>query len=412
MPGFDPRGSRFYFQLYSQEAKRFAADTDADIKIRRLTSQEGWDSLEILYRKGDTEAHTDYEFLEWGEVIKDYWENSAVRLFLNIGRMYARIACDGSASRIFQKSVDSFLSCIFPGVYWTACPLVLLIVSMAAFWLATHAFPLWGAVVLGIASFGFGLLVCERAARKLGIPWLMRTCLFLFRLGEKPLPAKLERQLDRMSARIEEAIRSNKPDEIILVGHSVGAIIATLALSRISKTLEIPQNFKFVTLGQCLPYITLLVHGGFLIEALQSLEHRSDLLWLDGTIRIDPLCFFMVNPFTACFDPASQKMHPMAGSGRQKRNLNCSTDPNEIGKCRLFQFKVPLHRMLNPKNYLKIRFNFLQIHFQYLRHHDFLEFFSYHQMTAGGGIVNEHNFVIAPAAKKNPKQPAKESSRE
>jgi pimeloyl-ACP methyl ester carboxylesterase len=148
-----------------------------------------------------------------------------------------------------------------------------------------------------------------------------------------------------------------------VVGHSVGSMVAVGVAARIAERLpaERRRDVTLVTLGQCIPLLSLLP-GAFRFRAdLKALADARELPWLDMNARADSLCFAQANPVEVSGVAA-------AGGGQGVRPLQQVVRP---------------FRMFAPADYARLRRNKLRLHFQYLMASALLNEYDYFRMTAG-----------------------------
>jgi len=147
---------------------------------------------------------------------------------------------------------------------------------------------------------------------------------------------------------------------VILIGHSVGSILAVSVLARVlGKSAEnrIP-NMTFVTLGQCIPLISLIPGAASFRLDLKTLAEYPDVPWLDMAARADALCFSQVNPVEfSGIDSPGVKWPKM-------------------------QVVRPF-KMFSPEKYKRLKRNKLRLHFQYLMSSELQTDYDYFLMTAG-----------------------------
>src|SRR5688500_12069821 len=106
----------------------------------------------------------------------------------------------------------------------------------------------------------------------------------------------------RFAERIAAYVESSDDDEIIVVGHSVGANVAVSVLAKAlahKADLFRGRPVALLTLGGSIPLQALLPWSeGFRAE-LAALAADPDLFWVDVTARQDVASFAEHNPVTA-----------------------------------------------------------------------------------------------------------------
>jgi pimeloyl-ACP methyl ester carboxylesterase len=135
-----------------------------------------------------------------------------------------------------------------------------------------------------------------------GGTWLLRICDFLWQLGRADMPALERRRADW----VEQIIHRQQIDpveEVILVGHSVGALLAVSTAEALLadprwQAVQAGRRTGLVTLGACYAGLTLRRGAGAqqFRQALVALCNAQGLDWLDVTARIDPMCVDQAHP--------------------------------------------------------------------------------------------------------------------
>jgi pimeloyl-ACP methyl ester carboxylesterase len=112
----------------------------------------------------------------------------------------------------------------------------------------------------------------------------MRSYAFTARQAHDEVP-EIETRLDNFAQQIIARVQQNRDDEIIIVGHSSGAMMAVSALARAielyPKLFEHPAKIGLLTLGQCLPMLGLLPRATTFRSELATLATQRELLWVD-----------------------------------------------------------------------------------------------------------------------------------
>ena len=361
LSGFDPRGAAFYHRLYREEAGKQARHWDARIevgpRIRRGPHRHAW-TVQADWQ-GES-VSTDYHFLAWDDIVRRHWEPRLFRLFIACVAGYAGYIASGAFSRVRRGFRGPFISAVYP-VFYVAMLLALATLGAAgAGWLA------WGlgaghALTAALAVLAAGVIgwAGMRLGNRIGVFWLLRTYLFVSlwgRRGSEPL--------ERRVADFAEAIRRDQEeapcDEVLLIGHSVGAIVAVALAARLARVLPAGQrgNFTLLTLGHCIPLISLMPTAAAIRRDLRTLAQAEDLRWLDMTARADALCFSQANPL---------EVSGIAAPGRP------------------IALVVRPFRMFDARTYARLKRNKLRLHFQYLMASDLPNEYDYFRMTAGPG---------------------------
>jgi hypothetical protein len=370
--GFDPRGARFYHGIYSRESQLQAREKPLAVSVgarSRLTPRFSNWAVEGESESGG--VRTDYEFLGWDDLVRQNWTDGPARLFGQSLPVYLNYLLRGGFRKVRRLSSSAFFSGALPPVY-------LLLLSCLAFFLFRAAFH-WTADASGSAIFGgavglaaaFGLWRAGlRWAERLGLLWLLRTYGFLYRWRMGGIP-EVDRRVEEMAERVLECALHDPVDETIVVGHSVGTVLAVLVLARVVEklkaraSLEMLSKIQLLTLGHCIPLVLFFPNAGSLKDALAVLAGRENLRWTDVSAKADPLCFFHT-------DPVSVAGVELPGGTRPRLTV-----------ARFF-------KMFPREVYRRMRFNKMRLHFQYLMASPIPSAYDYFAMTAGPGRLHEH----------------------
>src|SRR5215217_4959339 len=79
LSGFDPRGARFYHQLYAEQAEAFSATTGARIEIGKRRRAQSHSTAWTIEDK-HAGSQTEYEFLGWDDVVRAHWVKNPLAL--------------------------------------------------------------------------------------------------------------------------------------------------------------------------------------------------------------------------------------------------------------------------------------------------------------------------------------------
>ena len=284
--GYDPRGARHYYNLYKQEAEKESQKKGLSIDVsERTRSGENIQSCRITYRKGEGdepfETVTDYYFLEWDDLIRKNWKTSVLSVFMDLW-FYMRIYMfTGLIVKFGRLSPYQMIAAFYPVFYL----------------LGTLLFALWGASYLyGFASdYGYGLLGFAAGAvliwgmikasvmlgNSLAVFWLLRIYVFSARYALEEMP-ELSKRIDSFAekiARTLERVEEDQVDELLIVSHSVGTIIAIPVLAEALRRSKIPEallkRVSLMSLGECIALVSFLKKAADFKTAMRRLASIS-----------------------------------------------------------------------------------------------------------------------------------------
>ena len=358
--GFDPRGAGHYHRLYREEAQKQSCHNKARLQIgpreRRNEFVSAWRVAGAW--NGET-ASTDYQFMHWDDLVRANWQRSPWLLWVKGLWPYVQLLTCGAWVRIRSVAKPVATSGAFP------MALLLLFLLLACFGAVGTGFAAffigwgWPAVIMSGAIVAMlvlwaGALVSE----KMGGHWLLRTFLFVYRWGQGD-QQDLDWRLDEFCRHIIEEQRCNPVDEVLLVGHSIGTMLAVDVAARFSKQYPTDcTGVKLLTLGQCIPVLSFIPKAAEFRNALEVLATAKTIPWTDVTIPPDPLCFYRLDPV----------------------KLSGLSDPCHRGP-RLAVARV--FRMFSEQTYSKLRWNKLRLHFQYIMASELSADYDYFLTTAG-----------------------------
>ena len=328
--GFDPRGARHYHAILAQEIAR---EPHIALTPRRA---EGPD---VAWSLTTPDCACDEVFLPWDDIVRRHWVRAPLavwvrgmvaywgfiaRLDWRIGRHFAR----GSLGAFYAPGVAMFALMPLVGVLGAA-----LVGRVAAPWLAGLAGA--GAMALLVA----GLLALWR----LHGFWMLRFAIFNDAWLRGRVGEELDERLDRFAETVTRALAAQE-DEVLLVTHSNGSILAMPLLDRLLARHggRLPERFALVTLGGSIPLVGARRDAGALRLMFDRIA-QAHVPWLDLCSPTDGACLPRLDPFVGRARPAP--------SGFNRLN--------------------PLwYRYCAPGAYRARRRNKYQVHFDYLRRMD------------------------------------------
>lgn len=373
--GFDPRGPGPYHAMFVEEADRAAAVGGVAVEVgpRR---RGGEITAEWSVQAGDVSA--DYAFLRWDDRVRARWSKQEMVLLAQVaswtGR-WGRLGYFALARRQARALWFAMISVpIAIVLYMISALVVVSVLGFAAGW-AVHAvgLPFWVGAIPAVGSLFLAPAVWRRLEDKLNICWLSRC--FTYMQGRAVGPAEDLVSRDQAFADlIRQAAADKAYDEVLVVGHSLGALHAISALSRAlaaDRTLGQDGRLAFMTLGQPVAIFTAQPEVEAFRRDLETFAAATQIPWLDVTSPSDPA--------SACaLDPFRDVSPPPAG--------------------RFLQRSPRFHLFLSPDRFRAIRRDPISFHFQYLRAPDKPGGFDYFAFVAGPERMMEHPWVKAAMA--------------
>lgn len=359
--GFDPRGPAHYHTLYGEQAKLHAPLNGLDLTIgkRRRVGK-----LANAWTVTSKDCETEYEFLRWDDIIRNRWPKNEWQLLKSAVPVYWVFFKANLIGRLLKIAWPSALTVSYPIIAFLGLLLIGALLAVAAVVLPVgFGWRWWVGVLPGTAIFAGIIFLGRWLDERFRSFWLLRVygAMQPWAYGKMP---DLDERIREFADHMAERIRGSDADEILLVGHSVGTILTVpLVVELLKRVPELGVSgpaFGLVSLGNCLPLVSLLPGSGQLREDLQSVATAPGVRWLDFSARRDGASVTMVDPLK------------VSGISRPK---GIPVRPQ--------QFPVRIVRMFPPEVYAVIKKDIFRIHFQYIMAGELLTDYDFFAITAG-----------------------------
>jgi len=348
--GFDPRGVAAYHRMYSEESQKQAALSGVSVQVGQRKREGALASTWRVERTVDGgTVETTFEFMHWDDITRGHWHAGYARLYgLAVKTYWYWIVSSDFLAKVFRISGWNFVTGIAPAVALFVLPALALLAGWAGYYFVQSASPEtgWLPALSGAAGFAVVIGLGYWLDRKLSLGWLLRTYAFVLEYSRGKVP-KLEERMDRFAERIVRYVEAADDDEILVVGHSLGANVAVSALAR---ALAInPLLFRqyrpvgLLTLGGSIPLQGMLPWARLFREELAQLAANGDLAWVDITAPQDIASFALLNPVT------------VSGVGMDEK---APQRPQVVS--------ARFRELLSPETYDAATWNVFRMHFQYL----------------------------------------------
>lgn len=359
--GFDPRGSRFYHRLFREESKKSELISGGKISTgKRKVIDDVVTQWQVDSVWNGESYKTDYRIMTWDDVMKHYWISALWMLILKSIPMYF----NHIKIRLFPKFKKAgngpYICSIYPLLFSFASLLLIALFGFITYFLTFSLFKqMWLAIAASASVMYFFVKYATRLGEKLSVWWILQTYFFISRWAEKPLP-ELDEKMRAFAEKIIHDQAESPVDEIILVGHCVGSMLAVQVMANIVGLQHdgLKGKLSVMTMGQCIPYLSYAPTATHYRKVLQTFANNQHYPWFDMGARADPLCFQQVNPAIA-----------------EGINLDNEKVPN--------RFVIKPYEMFEAEKYKALKQNKLRIHFQYLMAADIKTDFDYFEIVTG-----------------------------
>jgi len=350
LSGFDPRGARFYHQLFAEQAEGYNRVADRQVSVGKRR-REPPHSTAWTIRDESQDSETDYVFLGWDDVVRSHWVKNPLALLKRSVAAYWNFTrlLDWPIVRTFPFGVK--FAFYYPGVTTILLPILFGILL----WLPFGALLGWRWGLLAAALIG--LAVAMFVVKKIQGFWLLRFIIFNDTLAGERLPPDVDARMDEFSDQIHASLDEDW-DEILFVTHSNGSIMAVPIMARLLAMNggRMPPHFALMTLGSCIPLIGCRRDSKRFHAQLEDVA-KGDFIWLDVGSITDGACIALIDPCGSCVTDERPTLHILS--------------PRWFKYC-------------DPATYDARRRNKYEVHFEYLRTFDRISPLDYIGVTSGG----------------------------
>ncbi|HEV7291547.1 MAG TPA: hypothetical protein VGN79_04440 [Devosia sp.] len=332
--GFDARGARYYHHLLDEQLASHAAKTGERITVSPRTHgsrmRDDW-----AVENATAGVSTAFTFLRWDDLVRVAWVRNPLTLAWRTLWAYLQMLGQLDFARLRPMGRGQLVTFLYPLLLAVVLPAV---IALAAFGLLVSFVSVTMAAALAVA---IGLAGAVPLLRRVHAPWLIR--FYIFNAGiAKGWPAALDARLDDFVDAIASEVDGY--DEVLLVTHSNGSILAMPVMDRLLARWQgvAPAGFALVTLGQCIPLLACRRDAALFRDTLGRVA-QGDFRWIDIGSPPDGAAYHGVNPLLIHADTARPRVELISP------------------RFHLFYDPATYHRGLRNK---------FEIHFDYLRSGD------------------------------------------
>lgn len=297
---------------------------------------------------------TEYRIFWWGDIITpDFTMPNWRRLLVGFAAFFDFLF-SGTIIAYFRTNWRYALFFFYPYLFLTG-------LGAGAFYLAWWALggrlpaaPLFAALF----AVGSVLAVLYLPARPLYLGYLLGDWSFARDLVRRLRPA-LDRRLDGFARELVEHVRTSDADEIVLVGHSLGAV---QVVDIVARALGLDPGFArgkavaILTIGSSLLKIGLHPAARELRAAVRAVAEEPGIFWIEYQALTDVINFYKSNPVTDLGLPPAEK--PVVRI-------------------------VRIRHMLSEETYKSIRRDFFRVHRQFVMGNERRYSYDYYMICCG-----------------------------
>jgi hypothetical protein len=362
IPGFDPLQTRRYRQFYRKEGPQQAAISGYGLEVGAKPAgiAHGWS---VAAQIDGEEVRSEVEVLVWADIIGSSMRRTIPATYAQMLRTAWIYVVSGALFRLGRLRKGPTLAALYPVVMLT---LQAVLAGLAGWGIGLgFAALLPGALGIGLgllagAALGWTLLrLFQRADHRFLAYYLMHDYAFSARHWGA-YPPRLDRRMAEFGTRIRAALAEEGVDEVLVVGHSSGAILGVTILADLLRA-GLPERgavLSFLTLGQVVPMVSFLPEAKRLRADLAYLSAQDAVTWVDVTAPGDGCAFALCDPVAVTGVAPEGKRWPLV--------LSCA-----------------FTQTFSPERWRAMRFRWFRLHFQYMCAFDRPGDYDYFRITAG-----------------------------
>ncbi len=361
--GYDPIDAGAQYRRFARQMDVFRRTWSVAPTLSDSEQPSGQPSVRwtVETRAANWQVEAIHEVLLWDDIVRgDFTRSLAVRLF-NAARAYLDFVATGTMFRYIvanQRYAGFFLF-----------PVLSLALFAAAAWVCARlATELLGLAGVGAAAVGLalGLAVFAGLLRWPGRRWRVQQLLddwifaWDYLYGRRP---DVDARLDRFAEMLIARSRETAADEIVVVGHSLGAMLVLDMLVRaLARDPDLGRRGAAVcvlTVGATIPKFALHPRAQGIRQKIARIAAEPSIAWTEYQSRDDTISFYK-------FDPVS---------------LRRIADDRLDGKPVIR--RVQIHDMLLPETFASCRRNVLRLHYRSVMANDRRAPYDYLLMVCG-----------------------------
>ena len=338
-PGFEPttalaqldrlkHGAQKTGEIWGFKFDRANADHEADANFavsESTTTGANWETKTRLIQ------------FSWNDIIADY-ENASYpgNLITNLPK-YLMFFIDGSVMKYLKASKRYFGFTIYP----------ILFVGIFAWisWMLASYLG-FGVILTSLVALAILLIIFRWPGDRFYLNLSVNDWAFARDMVNEANP-RIEARYVEFSDIIAREIGSDEYDEILIVGHSFGAVWAATALAKAleaNNKLLSEKPVVFLALGSSIPKIGLVKNAQFMRDNLARIMAEKNLFWHEIQTKVDIIAFYKSDPF-------------------EQMGITNMVAPYLIDR-------VNYKDAMEPKRYKKMKRSFYTTHRQYILYQD------------------------------------------
>ena len=360
--GYDPMDAAAQYRRFARQLDVFRRTWNVEATVSPLESNEPWRAWWTARMRGaNWQVEAVHQPLLWDDIVRgDFTRALPLRLF-KAARAYFDLVVTGTMFRYVVANQRYAIFFLFP--------IFSVVLFAVAGWLFARQLTAFlglegiGAVALGLLA---GIVVFLALMRWPGRRWRVEQllddwiCAYEYIHGRRPdIDARVDLFAETLLTRAREAAL----DEIVLVGHSLGAMlvldVVVRALARDADFGKRGAKICVLTVGATIPKFALHPRAHAIRRKIAGVVAEPSIAWTEYQSRADTISFYK-------FDPVS---------------LRHIADDRLDGKPVIR--RVQIHDMLLPETFARCRTHVLRLHYRSVMANDRRAPYDYFMMVCG-----------------------------
>jgi hypothetical protein len=341
--GYDPSDTGAQHRRFRRELAGFATTWKVAASASDVTQNADVVAWTATTRGPNWTVETTFEPLVWHDIVRADLAAPALPRLAAAAAAFADFIRSGTFGRYFAARSRYAYFFLVPFV-----DVVLFAVAGALAGWALSGLALGGiaraAVAIAIAIALFWLLM-RWPGRRWRVEQGLADWIFArdYMRGRRP---DIEARIDRFAERLVACVRAGTADEIVLVGHSLGA---TVVVDLVTRALALDPDLArrgpalaVLTIGATIPKIALHPDGARLRGCAEKVAREADIFWVEYQARDDAISFYKFHPVMLReIAPAGDASPPLVR-------------------------RVQFHEMMTPADFRRHRLDFMRLHYQFV----------------------------------------------
>jgi pimeloyl-ACP methyl ester carboxylesterase len=343
--GYDPRGAEAYHHLFQRSCDRFRKAWSVELTLDPFEiDSDDFAHWSLTTRSVGWQVATRYDFLRLERHIRAAMKGPAVRQIVRgVGWLIDDVV-SGTMWRIFRASWRFGVHLLWIQALLVTWLALAAAIGLAAALVVSNTFGQPLAIAGGLAVTAAALFALKPLANRWYVGQIT-SCWATLRSFGRAQPTWLDDTIETGARHLIAAAAEKDTDELVLVGHSTGSVIAAAIMARaLAPDPDLGRRgarLVLLTLGAVMPAVALHPAADRMRDIIKRLAGEPTVAWIECQSRKDVMNFEGFDPVDGVGVHVEKRHNPLLWSVRFKE-------------------------MVSSAYYQRLRWNFFGMHFQYI----------------------------------------------